>query len=212
VVRIKIGRNDSCPCGSGRKFKRCCQQGDARSHAEIASNNIPENLPDAATFARALAAVVASGELALKVLDALPELLAGRVDTLLDFLDLLLEVSAVPAVAGAAELSEACLQLVQIQLMNARFLTDRDFASAKRLLQQFEEVLIRAIREDGLGSETIALLSSAMFRAGVEPSPKLMAACNELLKRQPVVEINSCDFNTMLQQALRDAGGDPFDL
>jgi SWIM/SEC-C metal-binding protein len=20
----KIGRNDSCPCGSGKKFKRCC--------------------------------------------------------------------------------------------------------------------------------------------------------------------------------------------
>lgn len=23
---IKIGRNDPCPCGSGRKFKRCCLQ------------------------------------------------------------------------------------------------------------------------------------------------------------------------------------------
>ncbi|MBV8093832.1 MAG: SEC-C domain-containing protein [Acetobacteraceae bacterium] len=22
--RTKIGRNDPCPCGSGRKFKRCC--------------------------------------------------------------------------------------------------------------------------------------------------------------------------------------------
>ncbi|HRF11915.1 MAG TPA: SEC-C metal-binding domain-containing protein, partial [Candidatus Accumulibacter phosphatis] len=20
----KVGRNDPCPCGSGRKFKRCC--------------------------------------------------------------------------------------------------------------------------------------------------------------------------------------------
>jgi uncharacterized protein YecA (UPF0149 family) len=20
----KVGRNDTCPCGSGRKFKRCC--------------------------------------------------------------------------------------------------------------------------------------------------------------------------------------------
>ena len=20
----KVGRNDSCPCGSGKKFKRCC--------------------------------------------------------------------------------------------------------------------------------------------------------------------------------------------
>ncbi len=24
VRRVKIGRNDLCPCNSGRKFKRCC--------------------------------------------------------------------------------------------------------------------------------------------------------------------------------------------
>ena len=24
VRRVKIGRNDPCPCGSGRKFKKCC--------------------------------------------------------------------------------------------------------------------------------------------------------------------------------------------
>ena len=24
VRRIKIGRNEPCPCGSGKKFKKCC--------------------------------------------------------------------------------------------------------------------------------------------------------------------------------------------
>jgi uncharacterized protein len=24
VKRPKVGRNDPCPCGSGRKYKRCC--------------------------------------------------------------------------------------------------------------------------------------------------------------------------------------------
>lgn len=24
VERRKIGRNDPCPCGSGKKFKKCC--------------------------------------------------------------------------------------------------------------------------------------------------------------------------------------------
>lgn len=24
VKRVKIGRNDPCPCGSGNKFKKCC--------------------------------------------------------------------------------------------------------------------------------------------------------------------------------------------
>ena len=23
---LKVGRNDPCPCGSGRKFKKCCAQ------------------------------------------------------------------------------------------------------------------------------------------------------------------------------------------
>ena len=27
VRRVKIGRNDLCPCGSGRKFKKCCITG-----------------------------------------------------------------------------------------------------------------------------------------------------------------------------------------
>ncbi|MGQ7378978.1 SEC-C metal-binding domain-containing protein [Streptococcus suis] len=22
----KVGRNDSCPCGSGKKFKKCCSE------------------------------------------------------------------------------------------------------------------------------------------------------------------------------------------
>ena len=28
----KVGRNDACPCGSGRKFKQCCAtKGESRS-------------------------------------------------------------------------------------------------------------------------------------------------------------------------------------
>jgi uncharacterized protein YecA (UPF0149 family) len=26
-LAVKIGRNDPCPCGSGRKYKRCCGAG-----------------------------------------------------------------------------------------------------------------------------------------------------------------------------------------
>ncbi|MFA6971678.1 MAG: SEC-C metal-binding domain-containing protein, partial [Gallionella sp.] len=25
MVNVKPGRNDPCPCGSGKKFKKCCQ-------------------------------------------------------------------------------------------------------------------------------------------------------------------------------------------
>jgi len=24
INEIKIGRNDACPCGSGKKYKKCC--------------------------------------------------------------------------------------------------------------------------------------------------------------------------------------------
>lgn len=24
ILKGRVGRNDPCPCGSGRKFKRCC--------------------------------------------------------------------------------------------------------------------------------------------------------------------------------------------
>ena len=25
LTRMEVGRNDPCPCGSGKKFKRCCR-------------------------------------------------------------------------------------------------------------------------------------------------------------------------------------------
>jgi hypothetical protein len=31
---MKIGRNDPCPCGSGKKYKRCCLKGASKQHAE----------------------------------------------------------------------------------------------------------------------------------------------------------------------------------
>ena len=34
----KIGRNDPCPCGSGRKFKHCCGGGDAAQGAALDSH------------------------------------------------------------------------------------------------------------------------------------------------------------------------------
>jgi uncharacterized protein YecA (UPF0149 family) len=27
LARNRVGRNDPCPCGSSRKFKRCCYRG-----------------------------------------------------------------------------------------------------------------------------------------------------------------------------------------
>jgi hypothetical protein len=34
VSMTKAGRNDPCPCGSGKKFKRCCEAGSATKKIE----------------------------------------------------------------------------------------------------------------------------------------------------------------------------------
>jgi len=47
MTKIKIGRNDPCHCGSGQKYKRCCQEKDeaaeraARAAAEAAKPPTP---------------------------------------------------------------------------------------------------------------------------------------------------------------------------
>jgi tetratricopeptide (TPR) repeat protein len=47
MTKIKIGRNDPCHCGSGQKYKRCCQEKDetaertARAAAEAAKPKSP---------------------------------------------------------------------------------------------------------------------------------------------------------------------------
>lgn len=34
---LKVGRNDPCPCGSGKKFKKCCEnkQKHKKIHAQL---------------------------------------------------------------------------------------------------------------------------------------------------------------------------------
>lgn len=31
---MKVGRNDPCPCGSGKKYKHCCYGTDSEKHEE----------------------------------------------------------------------------------------------------------------------------------------------------------------------------------
>lgn len=38
----KIGRNDPCPCGSGKKYKNCCYPNKARAWKTAESHETPE--------------------------------------------------------------------------------------------------------------------------------------------------------------------------
>ena len=42
VATTKVGRNDLCPCGSGKKFKKCCEGKDAREDLLYAGGATPQ--------------------------------------------------------------------------------------------------------------------------------------------------------------------------
>jgi tetratricopeptide (TPR) repeat protein len=49
----KIGRNDLCPCGSGKKYKKCCLAGDeaaARAARPAQPAAVPERRPSLASY------------------------------------------------------------------------------------------------------------------------------------------------------------------
>ena len=39
---MKIGRNDLCPCGSGKKYKFCCLKNDSMSEYDLIRNVVKQ--------------------------------------------------------------------------------------------------------------------------------------------------------------------------
>ena len=46
----KIGRNDPCPCGSGKKYKKCCLASDEAAARAAQSAAVPERRPALASY------------------------------------------------------------------------------------------------------------------------------------------------------------------
>jgi len=46
ITSVKIGRNDPCPCGSGKKYKKCCLPQHEAEEQLMQSLNEPETLSD----------------------------------------------------------------------------------------------------------------------------------------------------------------------
>ena len=45
VIRRKIGRNDKCHCGSGKKYKKCCLQSDQGRPRHRPASKLPREKP-----------------------------------------------------------------------------------------------------------------------------------------------------------------------
>jgi hypothetical protein len=57
AAQIKVGRNDRCPCGSGKKYKNCCADKTARKMSPL-------------SWAAIVALVAAAGVLVALVVNA----------------------------------------------------------------------------------------------------------------------------------------------
>src|SRR5258708_30328425 len=42
----KVGRNDPCPCGSGKKYKRCCREKEETAARALAAVTPPPNIAE----------------------------------------------------------------------------------------------------------------------------------------------------------------------
>lgn len=46
ILLVKIGRNDPCPCGSGKKYKKCCMSKDQKLDNESNSEENKSEEPE----------------------------------------------------------------------------------------------------------------------------------------------------------------------
>lgn len=57
----KIGRNDPCPCGSGKKYKACCMKGELPQKKKIKATVMGEKKP-IDLMERTFGAAIAKGQ------------------------------------------------------------------------------------------------------------------------------------------------------
>ena len=269
---VKIGRNDPCPCRSGRKFKHCCLPTNPNNKSPLPSGveevhetldllggktpreavqcqadrdqltallkgrenaerryaleaefppydlqGVGEELGLAGPggrespggFAQELAEQIAGGSASLT--PRLGRFLADHIDLLLDFFDGFVKAAGARSIA-AENLANAYLILLQQQLTNLRYLIERNYDWAKRMLDSFQDRLIDAIRSGEVSGPQIAAIASAMSEAKLQPSGNLVAACDQRLGLEADACAAGIDPASMVDQIVREHGSDPFDI
>ena len=68
----KIGRNDQCPCGSGKKYKQCCEQKGAAPKQSALGNFNPQHALQTAMAQHQAGNLVPAEALYKQVLQAAP--------------------------------------------------------------------------------------------------------------------------------------------
>ncbi len=219
---MKVGRNRPCPCGSGRKFKRCCMEKTGNSQAGLfddeflgeeylpdGDEDLPAELEDAGVVARTIAALVAGGG-PEALTPVMREYLAENSDLLPDFLDGFLAAASEASGRPNEDLLAAYEYLLEGQFTAVKYALECGYDWARELMDSFEARLIGAIRSGEAARPLVMALSNAMFQARLEPSPELVAASDEqFMVQSPEIQAEP-DPATLFAKIAQECGGDPF--
>jgi hypothetical protein len=213
---MKVGRNHPCPCGSGRKFKRCCmneavsfQEDLFETKQELESGEESGEESDSiASTAHALAAMIAdTGNVALDKL--VRDFLATHPECLFVFLDGFLESGNRPPGEEHEELADAYYFLLGIELGFLRVNLEYDYEWARRMRGDFERTLVEAISNGEASPSQVMAIANAMINERVQPSAELTAACGEALGPE-TAELDNVDPIALGAEIAARCDDDPF--
>ncbi|SRR5579875_107466 len=184
---MKVGRNQPCPCGSGRKFKRCCtKETDAlqKELFETESEFFGQKQSDpVASAAHRLAAMIADrGNAALDKQSR--DFLAGSPECLLVFLDGFLETANAAPGKEDEELADAYYFLLGAELNVLRVGLEHRYDWAEQLRRQLDHRLIDAVRGGEASVEQVIAIVNGMVEEQMQPGAEVLAVCDEIVQRQ----------------------------
>jgi hypothetical protein len=214
---MKVGRNAPCPCGSGRKFKRCCadkvdtSRADWFIGAEVNpwdEEEEPAEIRDLGELAHMLAILVASGG-PEALTPQMHEFLTQNFDFLIYLLDGFLAAAIEPEEFGE-DLSDAYEYMLGVQLNGLGIGVGSNYEWAQEVFDDFQRRLVGAMRNGEASSREMLAMSKALFEAKLQPSRELVAASEELLKRETAGVRAGVDPAALGAEISRQCGGDPF--
>ncbi len=209
---MKVGRNQPCPCGSGRKFKRCCMKDAGQVQETLFEPELAleewEQEDSIAIAGHALAAMVArTGNTALD--DETRDFLVDSPECLLVFLDGFLEAAnRLPGEEGE-ELADAYYFLLEVELDFLRVHLDHRHETAHQVREDFERRIIDAIESGEASAEQAMAIVNAMIQKRVPPGAELTAVCEEAFERE-AGDLDNADPAALCAEIVEQCHDDPF--
>ncbi len=211
---MAVGRNDPCPCGSGRKYKRCCLRpqnspeppADPFLSAAGVEDHEHEEDERVASVAHALAVIVAKkGNAGLDRAER--DFLAQNPKLLVVFLDGFIEIGGEPGDDREA-LAEACYFLMGLELSLLRINLDQGVQWAQRLRDRFEQKIIDAVHGGQVSAAQLSAITELMVEERIPPQAALAAVCEEAFVDQDGIE--AADPAAMCADLVAECKEDPF--